>query len=251
MNRVLENSAIDSFTAGAGLIGGPQAADTLVEVEFVCTQLELRADARVLDLPCGNGRHARALAERGMSVVAADIDAHSLAIARRSAAHPRVHYVELDAREATSLGSDFDAAISLFSCVGYFAREAEDRAALQALCSVLRPGGRILLSTANGPVVARADPRPVQFDAGALRIERTDRHDSAHRRLERQFRILDTRTNELVEIRHHRRLYASDELIAWLREFGIGNIRCAADYQGARFEPERSAHAIYMGERQR
>jgi len=37
------------------------------------------ADARVLDLACGNGRHARLFADRGCSVLAVDRDAEAIA----------------------------------------------------------------------------------------------------------------------------------------------------------------------------
>jgi cyclopropane fatty-acyl-phospholipid synthase-like methyltransferase len=48
-------------------------ADTRNQVAFVAKALGLRPGARVLDVSCGFGRHARLLARRGMLVVGVDL----------------------------------------------------------------------------------------------------------------------------------------------------------------------------------
>jgi SAM-dependent methyltransferase len=57
--------------------------------------------ARVLDLACGTGRHARWLAERGFEVVAADRDASALA---RLADVPRAGTLCVDLEEGPGHG---------------------------------------------------------------------------------------------------------------------------------------------------
>jgi SAM-dependent methyltransferase len=246
----VDNSAIDSFSVTAGLTGDRHSPETLAEAGFAATVLHLQPGKKLLDLPCGNGRHAWVLGERAIRVTAVDADAASLELARRDCAHPNVEYRLMDARAAGELGADFDAVASLFSCVGYFEDEAADQAALKAMAQVLRPGGRFLLSTANGPVVARAGSTRSAFERGQLRIERADTCDAPGRHLDRQYTVIDKRTGERTEIRHRRRLYSMDELSAFLATCGITEIGRASDYQGARFQPDKSAHGIYVGFRQ-
>lgn len=45
--------------------------------------LNLPEDARILDLPCGRGRHSVYLNELGYNVVGADLSANSIAFARK------------------------------------------------------------------------------------------------------------------------------------------------------------------------
>jgi SAM-dependent methyltransferase len=248
MGASVDNSAIDSFTATAGLVGDRESPDTQAEAEFAIAVLHLQPGSRVLDLPCGNGRHAWVFGQRGIRVTAADVDTRSLELARRDCAHPNVEYLQLDARAAGELGT-FDAVASLFSCIGYLEDEAGDEAALRAMAKVLRPGGRFLLSTANGPVIARAGSTRTVFEHGPLHIERIDTCELQGRTLERRFLVQDQRTGERTEIHHRRRLYSLDELSSFLASCGITEIGRASDYRGAPFVADRSPHGIYLGRR--
>ena len=137
--------------------------------------------------------------------------------------------------------------MSLFSCIGYFDDELSDQIALQALASALRPGGKILLSLANGPVVARMDGNQTVFEHGEFKIEQIDTYDAGQGCLERQFLVLDRRSGEQRTICHRRRLYSPDELAAVFERCGIIEVGRASDYHGAPFVPDRSPHAIYLG----
>src|SRR3954470_8636255 len=87
------------------------------EVDFLVGQLGLEPGARVLDVGCGPGRHALALARRGIEVVGVDISEPFVVLAR-DAAVPGSQFVRGDARCLPLAPSSFDAAISL--CQGGF-----------------------------------------------------------------------------------------------------------------------------------
>jgi SAM-dependent methyltransferase len=89
------------------------------EVEFIVDALGLVPGMRVLDVGCGPGRHALALARRGFDVVGVDHSAEFVALARQAAAEEGldVTFVELDVRELAYVG-EFDAVVCL--CQGGF-----------------------------------------------------------------------------------------------------------------------------------
>src|ERR1051325_7105729 len=58
------------------------------QVDFLRAKLQVAAPARLLDVPCGGGRHANALAAQGFSVTGVDISSEFLDLARSQATAP-------------------------------------------------------------------------------------------------------------------------------------------------------------------
>lgn len=100
--------------------------------------LDARPGERVLDLGCGTGEHAAALAAQGVDVVGVDASASMLEIARR--AFPHVTFVEVDAViDAPMLGL-FDAVVSNAALHWMSPQES----ALAYVRDCLSPGGRFV-----------------------------------------------------------------------------------------------------------
>lgn len=117
--------------------------------------LELRPGQHVLDVGCGSGTLALALAQRvGPSGAVTGIDAapEMLAAARSRAAHRRVLMrLQLAAAQALPFpDASFDAAVS--SLVLHHLPEADRPVAVAELVRVVRPGGRLVLADYRPPV---------------------------------------------------------------------------------------------------
>ncbi len=132
---------------------------TTQEVDFIVEALRLRPGSRIMDIGCGPGRHALALARRGMDVHGIDISdvfidiAKSEAIDIPLASGGRATFERMDARSLVDrlewMGT-FDAVICL--CQGAFGlmvEAGEDRRVIAGMASVLRPGGVVALSAFN------------------------------------------------------------------------------------------------------
>ncbi|MGD8240358.1 MAG: methyltransferase domain-containing protein [Armatimonadota bacterium] len=130
--------------------GGIDRERTKRETDFVVEVLGLAPGMRVLDLCCGQGRHAVELARRGCRVVGVDLSAPLLEAAERAVqeAGVQVEYVHSDMREI-AFDSEFDAAINMFTAFGYFDSDEEDLMVLQAVAGALRPGGKLLIDLLN------------------------------------------------------------------------------------------------------
>ncbi len=113
------------------------------EAVFVARWLPQPAYNTVLDLCCGQGRHARTLAGRGYRVTGVDSNAAALAAARRGFGNT-VTYIQHDMRRLGELPGTFDAVICLWQSFGYFAA-ATNAAVLRQISRKLRPGGRLVL----------------------------------------------------------------------------------------------------------
>ncbi len=183
--------------------------------------LALPAGARVLDCPCGQGRHAHLLAEAGFDVDGVDYSAPLLAKAKARGTGRTLRYRRADMRRLPAAWSGrFSAVVNLFTSFGFFDDPADDAAVLHEFARVLEPGGLLLWhggdrdgvmarflardwwTTADGTLVAQER----HFDplSGFLTVES----------IWRGKRVREERT-------HRIRLYTPSELAGLMRDAGL------------------------------
>jgi SAM-dependent methyltransferase len=150
---------------------------TAQEVAFLVEALGLQPGMRLLDVGCGPGRHAHALAEQGIEVVGVDISQRFVDLARASAPAGAT-FERADARQM-AFDSEFDAAISL--CQGAFGLTGGpgapldgDGAVLEGMARAIRPGGVLAVSAFSAYFMLRFLEDQDTFDAAAgVNHERT------------------------------------------------------------------------------
>ncbi|MDH3753512.1 MAG: methyltransferase domain-containing protein [Acidimicrobiia bacterium] len=141
------------------------------EVGFLVDELGLEPGMRVLDVGCGPGRHAHALARRGVEVHGIDISRRFVDLARADAP-PGATFEVVDAR-SMDFDSEFDAAISL--CQGAFGLAAlpgrpvpvddPDGKVLDRMARAVRPGGAVAVSAFSSYFQVRYLEEHDDFDA--------------------------------------------------------------------------------------
>ena len=156
---------------------------TRQEVEFLVETLDLEPGMRVLDVGCGPGRHAYALAERGIAVHGIDVSRRFIDIAVAGAPSGAT-FERLDAR-GLPFDAEFDAVICL--CQGAFGlmtADGHDETVVAGMSRALRPGGRMALSAFSSYFVVK-HWEGADFDADSgVNHERTEIRDEAGRAIE-------------------------------------------------------------------
>jgi SAM-dependent methyltransferase len=166
---------------GPGYLRYSFTKGTEQEVGFLVEVLGLEPGARVLDVGCGPGRHARALAGRGIEVVGVDISQRFVDLAA-TGAPTGATFVRADARDLR-FDAEFDAVISL--CQGAFGLSGGpgapldgDGEVLAGIARALRPGGRAAVSAFSAYFQLRYLEDGDAFDADAgVNHERTSVRD--------------------------------------------------------------------------
>jgi SAM-dependent methyltransferase len=117
------------------------------EIDFMMTYFNLGENSKVLDLMCGYGRHAIALARKGVAVTAVDnqpdyIDEIKQAAAKDALPVKAVLCDILSYKEE----KDIDLAICMGNSLNFF-NAAETVIFLKNLAVQLKPGGHLLINT--------------------------------------------------------------------------------------------------------
>ncbi len=180
---------------------------------------------RVLDVGCGGGRYARALAHLGIRVTGVDLSEELLEVARENSPllPGKPDYFRRDIRKLP-FAQQFDGAVSMFTSFGYFDRREDDLAIFRGVHRALKPRSRLVLDFLNEPHV-RATLVPEETkDDGALRVHIERRiADGPHgpcvfKRVE----ATDARSGSLeARFEERVRLYTADEVDALLTEAGL------------------------------
>lgn len=124
-----------------------RSSRTDLEVSFLESKLSVKPGGRILDVPCGNGRLAIPLSQRGYHVTGVDITSELLDEGRSDVASTDVEFVNCDMRELTWANA-FDAAYCFWGSFGYF-DDTGNRRFIEAVSDALIPGGRFVLDIPN------------------------------------------------------------------------------------------------------
>ena len=179
------------------------AAPVERELVFIQRHLPVSTHRRVLDIPCGIGRHSGPLSALGYEVLGVDRSDVALAVARRQ--HPATEFLTLDMFELNSIGRTFDGVLCLWQSFGYGSSD-QNRALLADMRQVVRPGGRIVLDIYNAEAVAALPTLATEQRGG--RIVRT-RRTLCDRRLHVELDYSDSEGTD----RHEWEIYTPSQIM--------------------------------------
>jgi SAM-dependent methyltransferase len=197
---------------------------TRQEADFVQQSLQVAAPARLLDVPCGGGRHSLAFAERGFRMTAVDISTDFLTVAKAHAAQQNlnINWHQRDMRELRWKG-EFDGAFCLGNSFGYY--EGTGNADfLHAVATALKPGARFVLESGYVtetllPVLREKD----WYQIGDILVLSDRRYDHVHSRLHVEYTMIQDGRCEKQAM--SARLHSYRELCEMLQSAGFTDIQ--------------------------
>ena len=203
-------------------------AITKTEIDKFLDILKPSHDARILDLACGQGRHALELARRGYSGIEGIDRSHYLIQRGRSIAKKEnlnVKFREGDVRKIVLPTDTLDVVLILGNSFGYFESANEDQKVLQEVRRVLKPLGRILVDVTNGQFLRdNYQPRSWEWIDKNYFVcrERSLSHDG-ERLISRE--VITHVDKGVIEDRFYaERLYTEDSLTALFIEAGFSDV---------------------------
>ena len=198
-------------------------AQTQAEVDFLRKALEPAPGARLLDVPCGNGRHSVELAARGYQTTGVDISGEFIGEAQGQATASGLHaeFLQGDMRHLP-WQSEFDGAFCLGNSFGYLEHPATVEF-LSALSRTLKPGARFVLETG----MAAESILPKLQERGWMQLDdilflSSRRYEAAESRLYIQYTFVRDGKRETREA--SQQVYTAAEVQRLLDQAGLGTL---------------------------
>jgi SAM-dependent methyltransferase len=220
------------------------------EVSALRELLGLPAGASVLDAPCGWGRHAALLEAGGYRTFGADLSrpllGHAVAASRRLGVPAR--YACADLRALPFASASFDAVVDVFTSVGLFDDDEQERAALQELARVTRSGGVLILETTHRDDIARNfAPRDRWRATDGTRVQVRRRFDPVSGAARERWRWRGPEGDE-GRSEHRLRVYTAGEVVRLIEAAGFVHLDLFGDWDGRPFAHD-SPRLIVRAER--
>lgn len=207
-------SELDKFAALANRWWDPKGPQKAlhalnpVRLDYVADRVALRG-AKVLDVGCGGGLLSEALARAGADVTAIDLADDLVKVARLHGLESGVK-VDYRLQAVEALAAEQPGAFDAVTCMEMLEHVPDPGAILSACATLLKPGGRLFVSTLNRT--------PAAFALAIVGAEYIAR-------------LLPKGTHQ------YRDFIKPSELGAWLRESGLQ----LEDVSGLMYEPWRDA----------
>jgi 2-polyprenyl-6-hydroxyphenyl methylase / 3-demethylubiquinone-9 3-methyltransferase len=209
-----DQAELDKFGALANRWWDPQGPQKAlhalnpVRLEYVRQRMPLR-DAAVLDVGCGAGLLSEALAGEGARVTATDLAPELIKVAKLHRLESKVE-VEYLLQSVESLAEQRPGSFDAITCMEMLEHVPDPSAIIAACATLLKPGGKLFLSTLNRT--------PAAFALAIVGAEYVAR-------------LLPKGTH------HYHDFIKPSELAGWLRDTGLQ----LDDVSGLAYEPWRNA----------
>ena len=206
---------------------------TRAEAAFLAERLELSPGDRVLDVPCGDGRLALALAQRGCRVTGVDISEEFLEAGRAEATARgldvtwrRAEMRDLPWREK------FEAAYCAGSSFGYL-DDAGNADFLAAISRSLIHGGRFFIDCKAAESILPAFRESYEMTVNDIRFASINRYDPATGTMENLYTI--SSGDRVEKKRALTRIYSTSEILRLLSDAGFGSFETYGSVEGEPF----------------
>lgn len=189
----------------------------------------------VLDLACGPGRHATALAKKDFRVTGVDLSSFLLQKARdlARAGGVSIEWVHEDMRRFVR-PETFDLVINMFTAFGYFDDKRDDLRVLRNVHSSLRNGGTVVIELLGKEALARKflPTTSEELPNGKLLVQRHEIFDD-WTRIRNQLILIEN--GRATTFRFHHTVYSGQELRDRLVEVGFDDVRLFGGLDGSEY----------------
>lgn len=208
--------------------------DAQMQAELIAGLFPPGEYPEMLDLCCGEGRHARIFNTMGYSVTGIDLSRRMIAAAR-DASPEGICYSVCDMRDI-QWENRFDIAVNLFTSFGYFSSEEEDAKVLESVYRSLSGKGYFWIDLMNREYVVKNMEPCSSRTVGNTAVEEKRKVSSDGKRVIKE--IVLSCGGEVHRYRESVRMYTMNELQHLAESSGFRVTYKFGDYSGGPYSDE-------------
>jgi ubiquinone/menaquinone biosynthesis C-methylase UbiE len=214
-------------------------------INLVRQNINLKPDAQIIDLCCGQGRHAHILAELGYHVVGVDLSKTLLEVAKfKHSSSGKAKFVQSDMR-LLPFNHSFDLLLNLFTSFGYFDSDIENQCVFTQFRRVLKNDGWFVFDYINDKHVRDNLVESQNEKIGNIMIE-LKRYIS-HERVQKKITMTQDRRKSIFY--ESVKMYPPDKIEEMMLQADLKIHKMLGDYDGSPFLPD-SPRLIIIGSKQ-
>ncbi|RKR84756.1 methyltransferase family protein [Mucilaginibacter gracilis] len=209
-------------------------------IDNLCAYIKPRADAKLLDIACGRGRHSIYLNKKGFDVTGIDLSIASIQYAKQYQ-NSRLHFYVHDMRYLFYTNY-FDIAMNLFTSFGYFETNQEHVKALQNFNRALKPNGLLVLDFFNSCKVIETLCPAMHKTIGSIDF-------NIHKKIEnckivKKIDFVDH--NQPYTFTEEVMAYNMDDFSLFFKQSGFEILHCFGNYNLEEFDCKNSDRLIFI-----
>jgi SAM-dependent methyltransferase len=212
-------------------------------VQLIQFHINLKPDARILDIGCGQGRHLSIFAKKKFQITGIDLSSVLLRIAKENNLNnPTTHFIQADMRYLP-INFKFDLILNLFTSFGYFEDDEENKSVLCQVSKLLKKSGRFVFDYFNSNYV-KNNLVPKHYEKiGDLIIEQERYIENS--RIKKKINL--TKKGKKSTYFESVKLYSPEEIYEMLRSVNLKISTTFGNYDGSVFD-DQSPRLIVFGE---
>ncbi len=210
--------------------------DAVSQFKLIVNEVKPEKDWKILDLACGEGRHASLFKDSGYNI--SGLDLSETLIKRGENKFPGL---KLEVCDMRNISGNYNLILSLFTSFGYFDEEKEDRKVISSVSNALLQGGIFWFDFLNPFYVKEKliNKNRIRLGDG---VEVVEERTITGNRVEKKITFIK---NSGIKVYYESvRMYSTEEVVEICDDYGMKLVKLFGDYKGSKWTPG-SERAVY------
>jgi SAM-dependent methyltransferase len=205
------------------------------EIEKIIGLAELEQGSKVLDMPCGVGRHSLELQKKGFEVVGVDKTSEYIEDARDEDDSGMIEFIRRDMKDFRRENS-FDVILNWWNSFGYFEDREDDRQMLENIHSSLKKDGILVMDLWSKELAAMNDFSSHWTEEDGIYNLEKGRPKDNWKKVQRTW--IKVENGETAKYTWEQRLYSASELEKLLKKVGFSKVNFYGNVEGDEFNED-------------